>query len=215
MYKSVIFLIFLSTGSAAQPAVEHRVDAGSWATSPTTPAYMNERFNTAAIEYQQYAPIPRIAISDLALPADQTEYERTGGYGVLLVSAISQEEDELPPKRITARIGTEIIELKLIASSSSNVNNASVANVFGLHRWDGLYAMPAYFIEDNAVLEMDFAKNRVGFVFEQFQDADKANLLQIPLKVSAPDEMAVSKDALIELIEREFPGFLSPEKINK
>src|SRR2546422_11316723 len=93
---ALVFTPLLVPSSARAQDVIHLVGPGSKPNPPAAPDILPRRIAAAARQYQQYAPIPRVAFFDIAYPADTGEYSGMAGYGLLLVTAISQTGDELP-----------------------------------------------------------------------------------------------------------------------
>ncbi len=206
---SLLALSFFMTACALAQEV-HLVSPGASVQAPLSPAVLSQRVQQAALRYQQYAPVPRFGVFDIAYPKDLNELTATGGFGIAVVVIHSQQSSELPLKRLYLRTGGEAIELTLLSSASSQVESSSLQHrVFGAHRWEALYTFPATQQQAGSELVADFQINRFGFVLSRFQDsglsrtpgAENSKLVQ-----RAPD-----LPALLELAKREFPGFvLSP-----
>ena len=187
----------------------HAVGQRTWAQSPTVPEAMRERVEDAAFEYQQHAPVPRVALFDIAYPSSDAELVEMAGYGVLLLTALSQDPRELPPKRLYVAIDGIERPLSLIAATKTPpVQSPEVAKVLGTNRWDGLYLFPVYLTQDGAVLSIDFAANRTGFVLGHFSNADQKTLNYQAFLDSAPPVDRPPSNAVVQLVAREFPGFL-------
>lgn len=184
----------------------HLLGPNSWTKHPVSPATMNDRIERAASEYRQHAPIPRVALFDIAYPADEDEYKALDGYAVMLVTVLSQTVDELPPRRVFVKVGEETSNLTLIASVFSNADPAQLtAAVFGTNRWEGLYLFPVYLKGVAQELLTDFARNREGFVLTRFREQD---LQDFPFTVTKPKAGKPNPGALATIISREFPGFI-------
>lgn len=54
------------------------------------------RIAESASEHRDYAPIPRAAFFDIAYPDDRGEYAALAGYGLLLVTIVTQDSTEIP-----------------------------------------------------------------------------------------------------------------------
>ena len=189
----------------------HLVGPGSWAESPVALDAMNQRVEEAAAEYREHAPVPRIALFDIAYPATQTELEATGGYGILLITALSQDLSELPPKRVVVSShGNEHVLEQLHSTAVIESHSSSVAKVLGEHRWDGLYLYPLILVEDGAVLKMDFAANRNGFVLSHLSTAEIQNLAYAANLNNVSSDPIAARRAALELVAREYPGFVGP-----
>jgi len=184
----------------------HLVEPGTSATEPVAPETMNQRVKDAAREYRKHAPVPRIGFYDVAIPATPEEYSALDGHALLLVVALSQEAEELPPTRVYASGPRDEVPLKLLSSTLSKVPADSLpGKVLGENRWDGLYLIPAYVIRDKYTLSLDFASHRKGFVLTTFSASDADGLKSMP--VTKPTSSGPSPEALMAMILREYPGF--------
>lgn len=209
---SIIFLSFLSPLNDSSLATDqkevHLVDSATWHTNPVSPSSMNQRVEETAKEYKQYAPIPRLALYDIAFPKNTKEFEEIDGYSVLLLVVITQDSSEIPPTRVFARNEEKDISLTLISSAFSKTPKGSLMErVLGPNRWEGLYLLPTHLIVDSKELLIDFAAHRKDFVFAPFSEdgpprLDYLSIIRKPMKDNPPS------NALIKLIEREFPGFI-------
>jgi hypothetical protein len=211
MRIAVISLIFLLVGACTSADRNLHVEGTrSWAALPTLPESMTQRIEEAATEYQENAPVPRIGLFDIAFPASSSELTDTGGYGVLLITVLSQDRSELPPKRIYVSLGGKQQVLELIsATQSPQKPSPNIERVLGANRWDALYRFPVYLMQDGATLSMDFAKNRDAFDLGTFSTQEREELGYGPLGENAPSNTSLQSDALTKMVEREYPGFMS------
>lgn len=194
---------------AAEP-VEHLVGEGQWSTRPTVPDAMAQRIEDAAMEYAQIGQVARIGFFDIAYPADPEELAALRGHAVMLVSALSQQAAELPPRRVYGAFEGRRIELTLLTSALNRApQSPAVAKVLGAARWDALYLVPVYLVRDGATIEMDFAKNREGFVLGKFATADRAQLGFPDYAFAALPTARPEPPAVNALAAREFPGFVT------
>ena len=196
-----------SIGLGAHAQELHLIGPESVQQQPVSPQVIEDRIASAAIQYQAYRPIPRIALFDIAFPANAEEYRSLAGYGVVVVSAVTQAVEELPPGRVFVRVGERDVELKLLSSVRSDIaTNDTTSKVFGVHRWDGLYLFPVYLRVQGRALVMDFAKNRSGFVLGKFNMPATEALAGLP--VAPPLGDGPPKAALMGFVAREYPGFV-------
>jgi hypothetical protein len=203
----VIALLLAACASAGSNV--HVVSLTTWAQTPTVPDAMKQRVEDTALDYQQNAPVPRVALFDIAYPSSDAELVDMAGYGVLLLTTLSQNHDELPPKRLYVVIdGIERPLAPITATKTTATQSPAVAKVLGSNRWDGLYLFPVYLTRDDAALSIDFAANRSGFILGNFSDADQKTLNYSAFVDSAPTVDAPSSDAVMRLVGREFPGFI-------
>jgi hypothetical protein len=71
-----------------------------------TPAEMDKRLEEQAADTKKIAPrAARVALVDFAWPMNLEEYRATAKFIVVLVVAVSQQEQELPLKRVYVQAG--------------------------------------------------------------------------------------------------------------
>ncbi len=187
----------------------HLVGSGSWTQQPLSPFAMEQRIHRAALEYQQYGQVSRIGLFDIAFPKDAEEYAALDGFGVVLVAVLTQDREELPPKRVFVRNASGITELKMLTSAFSAVPASSLtARVLGPHRWEGLYLLPVFSRAPGAELVLDYRINRSGFVLDRFKPAGAEAIAKLP--VAPPTREAPDEAAVTAFVKREFPGFARP-----
>src|SRR6266705_2940364 len=59
----------------------HLIDPNSWAQQPVSSKTIDLRIDRAASDYERYGRVARIALFDIAFPANAVEYESLEGYG--------------------------------------------------------------------------------------------------------------------------------------
>lgn len=201
-------LLFLPGISAAE-TTRHIVQPPTWSDHPSAPESMNDRLDKAAMRYELEAPIPRILFYDIAYPGNDAELAAMKGYAVMLVTTVSQDAAELPLARVYVVVdGKQVALTRITGSSSTLPADSHPAEVFGQHRWDGLYLLPIYAIESGNYAAADYAVHRKGFVFAQFLSSTQQELgythpVTRPPRVKRPPQAALRK-----LVMREFPGFM-------
>jgi hypothetical protein len=203
-----LFTLFIGLSSSGVCAQDlHLVAPDSWSQQSLAPQGLEQRIQQAAVTYQGYGQIPRVAFFDIAFPADTDEYLALDGYAVLLVAAQSQSIEELPPRRVYVRLRQKTIELQLLASAScKTAPNSVLSKVFGPYRWEGLYLFPVFARLKGDELVMDFATNRTGFVLGRFEPASAETLAKLPVQL--PSSAVPAYEPLQKIIVREFPGFV-------
>ncbi|HTU02259.1 MAG TPA: hypothetical protein VMG58_10605 [Candidatus Sulfotelmatobacter sp.] len=175
---------------------------------------MRQRIERLAVEYAGYAPIPRVALFDIAYPADAAEYAAVDGYGVLLVSLLTQVPEELPPERVYVYQQGSVVELPLLSAAfSTEPGRTVVGAVLGPHRWEGLYLLPVYLVQAGAELLVDFPINRQGFVLSRFTERNRVAIRHLP--TTQPTAARPPAEALLHLISRAYPGFLAKEEVSE
>ena len=201
------FAVFSTAAIHGQGNVSVTTPEG-WKKQTVDNAYMNKRVADAAEQYKEYAPIPRIAFYDIGYPKDGAEFTKMNGYAILLVSALSQNNEELPIKRTYVSSGGKEIELKKLKEIKIKSGEATSQTVktFGEYRTDTLYLFPIYLRFRSGQLMTDYAKNRVGMKLADFDGSKPPNLQNLPATV--PAERKLSDDVLLRFLKREYPGYL-------
>jgi hypothetical protein len=200
----VLMLSILGCVTQKQNAeTSHLVAPGHIEYVPLTEPKAWEKIIQAADEYKMYAPIPRVGFSDITSPASVTEYQELDGYGLLVVTVLSQKEKEVPVKRTYFRDATQIIELEKLYQQISLVPDeySDVIKVFGKYRADTLYIFPLYCRVLKGELVIDFMENREGFVVTKFP------MEKDDMPVTPPSSKTLPMTAINKLIKREVPLF--------
>ena len=181
-----------------------------WRNSPLTSEIVEEKLHTAATEYSDQAPIPRIALYDLALPADSAECDRLHGDAVILVTAVVQDSSEIPLARCYLESEGKTVPLQSFARLESRVpdGDAIVAHVFGRYRCNAFYLFPVRLHKENTKLLVDFKSHRTAFHLDELSET-------IPPPSSKAYTDNPPTEEVLQFIVREFPGVktvLEPEK---
>ena len=123
-------------------AVVHIVGPGSVSRTPVTSDKMWKRVRAMASKYRKYAPVPRVGFYDITYPASADEYRAVDGYGILMVTIITQDPAEVPLARVYLTGGQPVHTFQLASSVRSPVENPEVSSVLGATRFDALYLFP-------------------------------------------------------------------------
>ena len=210
---TVILTALLASAAFGTPAGAQMVTQSPPSQHAVTPADMDKRLEDQAARIKAIAPrADRIALVDFAWPNSVEEYRANAKFIVVLVVAVSHDEKELPLKQVYVRANGRTVALEKIASERRSVSaDAAIASVAGRFREDSFYLAPAGAMMRKGDLLIDFAVNRSGFrVYElpgtppDFVLADRD---PNPARGAKPDAKA-----LRAMIEREYPGFKTPER---
>jgi hypothetical protein len=197
-------LLFLQLPGAAQPA--HTLSQGASSQSAVTPEKFDSEIEASTAPLVKAgAQGERFIQHDIAFPADSGELRRMHGFGLLLISAWSQDAAELPLKSVylVDRRGGQL-PLALLGSVARSVPASSVAGkVYGPNRRDSFYLLPLDKIGSGVQLLGDFARNREGFVIGQ--DWTPLNYGVPIVSGTLPPRAAVK-----QMMDREYPGFEIP-----
>ena len=206
---SIMSLFILATAAAAIPPHQKPTPLGEtvWRTEPATPERMNQRIAEAAVKYQDHAPIARAVFYDIGYPANKQEFANLDGCAVILISALSQEQDELPLKRVYVLADAQQIELKSVQKVLVDQSGTSSPSTktFGNYRADALYLLPVYLRLKATEVLVDFAKNKNDYKIATFGTEVDASVSNLPRNV--PTGSGPSENILKDFIKREFPGF--------
>ncbi len=185
-------------------AVVHIVGPGSVSRAPVTSDKMWKRVRATASKYRKYAPVPRVGFYDITYPASADEYRAVDGYGILLVTVITQDPAEVPLARVYLTGGQPIHTFQLASSVRSPVEDPEVSSVLGATRFDALYLFPMHLRHASAQLLVDFARNRSGFVLGKFPLEPRDD----GLPTDPPSGPRPPPDAFGRLVKRELPAFV-------
>ncbi|MBU1122796.1 MAG: hypothetical protein KKF54_08940 [Candidatus Omnitrophica bacterium] len=161
--------------------------------------------------------IERYAEFDMALPVSEDEYCGLKGNAIVMVTAVSEHQSELPLKRTYFQIakGKEIELTKLIFSSG--INNFAGDKITKTKFADGekdcyvnlsFWLLPVSLLQDEkGVLAIDFKERRKAFVLYRgpwkIDDRNKEYVRkQLQDKMKGDEQL--NSDLLGQFIEREF-----------
>jgi hypothetical protein len=205
--KTALLAIFLgmaaATAEAAAQDTTHVIATPVINHGAVSLADFNQRLEADASGYlQKYPPgaISRFVEFDSAFPLDQPEYEAVGKFGIILLSAFSRDESELP----LAGVYIGGINLKCVGFVRRNISPASdVSAAFGPFRVDSFCLVPANLLRGDTSISADFAKNRLGFnVGAGLEAPDFIRADADPKPAAEPDWTILKR-----IVVREYPGF--------
>jgi hypothetical protein len=127
---------------------------------------------------------------------------------VLALTALTQRAGELPPRRFYVRSGageTELVNLTWVRSDETGVDSV-VARTLGRHREDALFLLPIALHAQPGELLLDFAATRSGFLVLRFEGLPD-DVAWLP--TAAPTAERPTEAALLALLAREYPGFVT------
>ena len=183
------------------------VEGGVWKKEPPTPGRMDQQIEEAAVKYAAYAPIPRVVLYDIGYPANPQEYAALDGNAVILLTALSQDREELPLQKVYVSSEGKEIVLKLLKSGLAELpaTDSASAKTFGKFRADALYLLPMSLRVTKADLLVDFQKNKKAAKVAPLGTPLPDDLSRMML--IKPSGTGPSEGALEEFIKREYPGF--------
>jgi hypothetical protein len=175
---------------------------------------MDKRIAAQAAQLQEKtSQADRAAFVDFTWPADAAEYRSLAKHVLVLVTAVSRDDKELPVKRVYIEAGGKEIELRRLGGDRADLAaDSPAAKVLGAHREDSFWLAPAGAMARKGHLRLDFAINREGFgVYELPGDPPDfvaRDPRPLPARSSKPDLKAVRA-----MLEREYPGFPVPHDL--
>ncbi|CAN5506507.1 hypothetical protein BH10ACI1_BH10ACI1_28120 [soil metagenome] len=174
-----------------------------------------ERINTQLTEYAETfkadAPIARMVLFDIAYPQSEAEFEVLDGYAVLMVTALSQKEKELPLKSVFVLSDGKRIELENLKLFLSKISDSKdkIKMVFGSNRADALYLFPVYLRMKKARIMAEFANFSTPLQIVGFDGLMPESLGFLPNK--APTGNGYSKELMDKFIKKVYPAFFVNE----
>lgn len=161
----------------------HVLERTGYSSEPVGSARMDKRITESALRYRKYGAVAaRAGFHDIAFPKDSKEFHRLNGYGLLVVTAVSQDSSELPLRRVYVQgeHGPEILQRLFSISSAVEPPDGAIAQVFGPFRADAMYLFPVHCKFKIGKLLTDFAQNRRGFQLATFPERIPPALKALP-----------------------------------
>src|SRR2546427_5857251 len=94
------FWLCCPQGIAGQTLVHLQNDSLTYSNQPVTNREIDRRLTDDANEYRALRRVERYGLMDLAYPRDSLDQPAFKDFGVLLLTLVSQDNAELPPKRV-------------------------------------------------------------------------------------------------------------------
>lgn len=183
-------------------------------TGAVTPDEMSKRLEQTAERIKKTNPsgAPRAAQFDFAWPQDEAEYRALAKHVIVLVVVVSQDEKELPLKRVYVRNkwNREFPLERIVSERREVVKNSLTYSVLGAYREDSFYLAPAGLMKGEGDVVADFAVNRTGFRLYSLPgsppDFIEADRHPVPAPGAKPEPKALKI-----ILEREYSGFRLPD----
>ncbi|MEP6847606.1 MAG: hypothetical protein ABI999_02030 [Acidobacteriota bacterium] len=205
-FWAVLILQLLAISVAAQND-QTNLSETKWYGHPVTGDYISGELEKLAVEYAEYASIPKMAIYDIGYPKDAKEFHDLDGYGLILVAAVSQTKEELPVRRVYVSLDGKDHELPRLNMYLSAVPDiaSQTAKTLGTFRMDSIYAFPVYLRLQKANVYAEFAKDPRPMVIAKFDGSTPSSLMRLP--TDKPANAGYLKVALRTFMKREYPGY--------
>jgi hypothetical protein len=176
----------------------------------TTPKKLNDQIKDGAKTQQaRGAPAARYGVYTISWPKDAAERDQLAGFAVVMMTVITQTQQELPLQRVyLAAADGKQTPLRQLNSWLGKIDPKALAYTqLGKFRQDAFYTIPGAAVRRDGEVRLDFAVNRVGFVLIHLPTT--AQDLGYELKDPAPGAQP-NNATLRDMIKREFPGFPLP-----
>lgn len=176
----------------------------------TTPKMLDEQINDVAKTQQaRGAPAARYGAYSIAWPKDAAERDELAGFAVVLVTVITQTQQELPLQRVylVPPDGNQV-PLRQLNNWLGKIGPKTLAYTqLGKFRQDAFYTIPGAAVLRPGEVRLDFPVNRVGFVLIHLPTTAQ----DLGYKLIDPSPGAQPNNAVLRaMIQREFPGFPLP-----
>jgi hypothetical protein len=177
----------------------------------TTPKMLDEQINDVAkTQRARGAPAARYGVYSIAWPKDAAERDQLAGFAVVLVTVLTQTQQELPLQRVylVPPDGNQMPLHQLNSWLGKIGPNTLTYTQLGKFRQDAFYTIPGAAVRRQGEVRLDFAINRVGFVLIHLP----ATAQDLGYELTDPVPGAQPNNAvLLSMIQREFPGFPLPK----
>lgn len=179
-----------------------------WHSEPVTSARMAARIARAAeAASQAQSHAPYLVLYDMGYPHSVREYEDLGGHAVLFIAALTQDQSDLPVRRVYVLEDgqpVDLLELKTMLSEQAD-RAALAARVFGPFRSDGLYLLPIRLRLKAVDLFIEFSGPSATVKVATFGTPVSSEVAGV--LAEAKGEGKLDKDFLTAFVRREYPGF--------
>lgn len=208
MRKFYVLALYALCGALAWGEPEHLVGPGTTTNEPVASSAFDRNIEDIATKYLSVYPDggDRVAFFDLGLPKDAAEYVAMGKNGIILVSAFSRDNAELPLARVFVRLNGNDVTLRRLWFAPRDVAaGSSTEKMFGPNRVDAFFLFPIELLQPGVEVICDFAANR--------QDFSLGTVDMVPADFMRGDPNPAHNDnppklALGTFIAREYPGII-------
>jgi len=165
-----------------------------------------ERLERVALSYKQYGKVPRFVDYEIAIPKTIESYRTLNRQGILMITAICQDRDEIPPSRVYIRASGQEIELKRIVWTDI-VTTPPVRDILGAFRVDAFYVLPVNLAYGEGELLVDFAVHRKALsVADKLMNSKRQFILSDGNRAPDPSVVLPVKE-IIQFGQQEFEEF--------
>jgi hypothetical protein len=201
----------LSFAPAAVVKAQVILQPDSLQSGATTPKKLNDQIREGAKTQQaRGTAAARYGVYTISWPKDEAERDQLASYAVVMVTVVTQTQQELPLQRVylVAADGKETPLRQLNSWLGTIGPNTLTYTQLGKFRQDAFYTIPGAAVGRPGEVRLDFAINRVGFVLIHLPTTAQ----DLGYKLSDPAPGAQPNNAVLRaMIQREFPGFPVPK----
>jgi hypothetical protein len=147
---------------ALSPALAQTVKSQTEAADPTTIDSVAQSLENTAHSLEKNGGL-RGSNTQWHSPANSTEYRALARYVPILVVTVSQDESELPLKRVYVDANGSTTELQRISSTRSVDPKSFTSKILGRYRQTAYYLMPVALLSSEGKLVADFMVHRTGY----------------------------------------------------
>jgi hypothetical protein len=177
----------------------------------TTPQTVNEQIRSSAVAQQaRGTAAARFGLYTITWAKDAAEFDALAQNAVLMMTAITQTQAELPIKRVyLVTPDGKQTTLRQLNTWRGSIGAKTLAYTqLGKFLQDAFYLIPAAAVKRAGEIQIDFAINRVGFVLVHLPTLPQD--LGYEPRDPVPGAQ-VDNAALHAMMLREFPGFPLPK----
>ena len=178
----------------------------------TTPQSLGKQIQEAAENQKARGGVgARYGFYTIVWPKDATERDDLAQYTVVLMTVVTQKQEELPLRRVyLVTPDGRATDLHQVSSWRSGVDPKSLAyTLLGKFRQDAYYLIPGGAALRDGEVRLDFAVNRTGFVLMRLPAIKQ----ELGFEFSEPTPGADAKrEAVRAIVQRRFPGFPVPKR---
>jgi hypothetical protein len=153
-----------------------------WHDSKVNNQFINDRWAQLAEQYKSSLPVSKVAIFDIGYTRSADEFEKLDGFGVVLVSALSETRDQLPIAKVFVTLnGSDInlVEMHSFLTTGAGISDV-VTHGSGGYRMDAIYAFPVWLRFQPVELKVEFAKDKEPMTLAKFTSAMSDTVKALP-----------------------------------
>jgi hypothetical protein len=200
------FLLLLMV-SVLPSLVAAQTGPTKWHDSKVNNQFINDRWAQLAERYKSSLPVSKVAIFDIGYPRSADEFEKLDGYGVVLVSALSETREQLPIARVFVTLnGSDInlVEMHSFLTTGAGISDV-VTHGSGGYRMDAIYAFPVWLRFQPGELKVEFAKDKEAMTLAKFANTMSDTVKALPNR--KPKGTSYPSGPLEQYMRREYPGY--------